>query len=310
MQTPRWIAWGLVGVMLVTGTLAQQAPTDLATLRKNADRLTKELRRAKQEVTFSEESMLRLDTEVEAGIGALVDLIAKARDSLTTDGRVAACRASAVAGLRRGIALYVAEREQRRQNGWDTSRLDQRIDLRLEQMAKLAESHDPEQEMGKSTSLLDDMWIDSAVEGLKAGKYLGEEVSTREEMVKELESVVQFLTSHRDTLTLQLAVTTNPAEKEKIEQEIAHAESLADKRREQVAALLAVPAADQASMVGVGTASDIEKALRENRKVIRVKLMDLQKLATTRDYQQKRADYLAKQLAETQAAVQKLQNPE
>lgn len=303
------VVWGLLSAGLVTGTLAQQQAPDLATLRKNADRLTKELRRAEQEVSFTEESMLRLDREVEEGISTLVDLVAKTKDSAATDGRIAACRSSAVAGLRRSIALYVAEREQRRRNGWDTSRLDERIDRRIEQMAKVAASYGPNEEVAKSTSLLDDMWIEAALEDMKANKYLGAEIRSREDMVKELEGAVQFLTSRRDTLTLQLAVTTDPAEKAKLEDGIAAAESLAEKRREQAAELLAAPAAEEAAAkVGVDTASALEKALRDGRIVLRTKLMDLQKLAMTRDYQQKRADFLKKQLADTLAAMNQQQN--
>lgn len=303
MSASRWMVLGSMVSVLVSVAPAQQPSADPATLRREAGRLGRDVRRAQQEVTFTEDSMLRLDTEIEQGIGALVELIGKSKDSPATDGRIAACRSSAVAALRRGIGLYVAERERRRQNGWDTSRLDQRIDLRLQQMAQVAESYDPEQEPAKSTSLLDDIWFDEAVKGLKAGKYMGEDVRNRAEMVKELESVVQFLTSRRDTLTLQLAVTSDPAEKAKLEQEIASAEDLADKRREQMAELLAAPASDQAAAVGVGTASALEKSLRDGRIVLRTKLMDLQKLATTRDYQQKRVDYLRKQLGDVQAAM-------
>lgn len=308
MNAPRWMVWGVIGSVLVSGAMAQQPAPDLATLRKNVERLGRDLRRAQQEVTFTEGSMRRLDTEIETGVGALVDLIAKSKDSPGTDDRIAACRARAVASLRRSLALYVAEREQRRLNGWDTSRLDERIDLRIQQMAKVAESYGPEQAPVKSTSLLDDMWIDAAVEGLKAGKYMGEDTRSREEMVRELDGVIQFLTSRRDTLTLQLAVTVDPAEKLKIEQAIADADGLAEKRREQLAQIMSGPSAEPAAMVGVDAASALEKALNDGRIVLRTKLMELQKLATTRDYQQKRADYIKRQLAEAQAAMDQRRN--
>ena len=305
MHTLRWISLALAGAVFGSGALAQDQSqgTDPAALRRTVERLTKDLRRAEQEVAFTEESMLRLDTEIEQGIGALVDLVAKSKDSSASDGRIAVCRASAVASLRRSIALYVAEREQRRQNGWDTSRLDQRIDLRLQQMAKLAESFGPGQIPGTNMSGFDDEWIDTAVKGLKAGEYVAE-IQTREEMVKELEGVVQFLTSRRDTLQLQLAVTTDPAAKSKLEREIATAEDLAEKRRAQVAELLAAPASTQAAQAGVDTASQLEKALREGRSALRVTAMDLQKLATARDYQQKRADFIRKELSAARAALE------
>jgi len=304
------MAWVLVGALALVGVGAQQPAADPGTLKAKVDRLRNDVRRAEQEVRFTEDSMLRLDADVERELTSLVDLVAKSKESAATDGRIAACRATTVAGLRRVIALYVAERERRRQHGWDVSRLDERIDRRINEMAKVAAASDSTQEAVKTTGLLDDLWIDAALKDMKAGKYLGAEVQTRADLVKELEAAVEFLTSRRDTLTLQLAVTADPAEREKLAQEIEFAETMADKRRQQAAEILAAPPADQATPVGVDTASALEKSLRDGRKVLRVKLMDLQKLATTRDYQQKRADYLKKQLADTQAAMDRQANPQ
>lgn len=248
--------------------------------------------------------MLRLDSDIEERISALVDVLAKTKDSVATDGRIAASRAAAVAALRRTIALYMAEREQRRQHGWDVSRLDKRIDLRLEQMAKIAASEGPGEDAGAGTTMLADVEMEEAMGSLKAGKFVGSMVQTRKEMVTELQSTVDLLTSRRDTLTLQMEVTPDAVEKEKLAKEIAYAEGLADKRRAQVTEILAMPELEEATPGGVGKAFEIEKALRDARRVLRASLMDLQKRATTRDYQQTRADYLRKQLAETRAAME------
>jgi hypothetical protein len=260
-------------------------------------------------VAFSEEAIQRLDTRIEARIGALVDLLGKSKDSPGTDERVAVCRAAAVTGLRRTIALYVAERERRRQHGWDTAKLDQRIDLRLEQMAKVAATFGPGEEAGKGTTILEDYELEEALKGLKAGDYVGGIVETRKEMATELEAAARSLTERRDTLKLEAEVTTDPAEKEKLAKEIAFAESLAAKRRAQLADLQAAPEPAPAAMVGVGAAAEMEKGLRAARKDLRDSFMELQKLATTRDYQQKQVEFLKKQLAETKAAIDSLIKP-
>ena len=309
MKTPRRMVWGLLGVVAVAGAFAQQPAPDLETLREKAEKLTSSVRRAEQEVAFSEQSMLALDTKIEARIGALVDLLGKSKDSPGTDERIAVCRMAAVAGLRRTIALYVAERERRRQHGWDTAKLDQRIDLRLEQMAKVAASYGPGEDAGKDTTILEDYEMEEALKGLKAGDYVGGIVETRAEMAKELEAAVEALTARRDTLKLEAEVTTDPAGKEKLAKEIAYTESLAAKRRTQLADLEAAPEPGTAAMVGVGAASDMEKAMRAARKDLRHSLMELQKLTTARDYQQKQVDFLKKQLAEAKAAIDSLTKP-
>jgi hypothetical protein len=308
MMTRRCAVWGLLGTLTMVAALAQQPAQDFATLREKADRLARDVRRAQQEVTFSEDAMLRLDTKIEERISALVDLIAKSKDSPATDERVAACRAAAVTGLQRTLALYVAEREQRRRNGWDTSRLDQRIDLRLQQMAKIADSYAPGEAPGKGTTFLEDTEIEEAFRGLKAGKYLGDLIQTREDMIKELEKTVEHLTALRDTTTLQASITADPAQKEKLDKQIAYLDDLVEKRRGQLQELLSAPQTTEAAPIGVGKVSELERDMRAARKELRAQFMDLQRLATTRDYQQKRADVLATELAQVKAAMDRAAN--
>ena len=202
----------------------------------------------------------------------------------------------------------MAEREQRRRNGWDTSRLEQRIDLRLQQMARIADSYGPGEAPGKGTTFLEDTEIEEAFRGLKAGTYLGDLIQTREDMVKELEEAVQLLTSLRDTSTLQAAITTEPAQKEKLEHQVAYLDDLVEKRRAQVQELLAAPQPADAAPVGIGKVTELERAMRSARKELRGQLMGLQRLATTRDYQQKRADVLAAELAQVKAAMDRVAN--
>ena len=204
MKALRWMVWGVVGAVAMGGAFAQQQAADVETLLQKAGKQANDVRRAEQEVAFSEQSMLRLDSDIEERISGLVDLIAKSKDSPGTDERIAACRASAVAGLRRTIALYVAERERRRQQGWDTAKLDQRIDLRLEQMAKMAASYAPGEEQGMAADSVEDDEMEEALQGLKAGEYVGHVVQTRRELVKELEAMVELLIVRRDTLKVPI----------------------------------------------------------------------------------------------------------
>jgi hypothetical protein len=234
---------------------AAQEPVDLearrssvATLKQHVEMRQKRLDELTAEIR---ERSARTNRKVEE----LVKMLAGLKDSQDSKRRVSQVKGEAVAGLKRMIQTYQAERrkifERLRTDGKapdealarDMAGIDQLIEKRVAEILELVKSMPGGEDVAKyetsGTSYYDgiyyeetrvsEAWRQNRRDKVESGKQ-------RRELIQALEKAIASLESRRDSIKGMLASGRfSGAEKELQEQELAHVSALAEGRRQQLA---------------------------------------------------------------------------
>lgn len=276
------------------------------TLRPKVDFLKRSLEREQRRVKETDRELLLLDTDIEDRIDQLVTVLTTVKDSPTTDGAVAKLKARVLAGLRRTVDLYVKERHRNRQHGWNTEKLDERIDKRVKQMAQLAASLPDVGNIDEYADLGAGYDMDAAVKALKEGQMSGHKAANLAQLKQELEDTLDFFKEQRELLATQASITIDPDLKTKLTTNIATLDGLIAKREKQLAIIKKMPQNEGEKPIGMDSVRDLERVLQREVKNLQEDFRELLALKSKRDSQMKGVEYLQRQLNTAQAQLNRI----
>jgi|GEM_PF-3994983 len=274
---------GACVALLVVSALAQ-APAADPDLARAQQMLSQE----QAKVAEMEQDLLALDSEIDADVNQLVDLLKKSEDSTASKTKVMNTKKETIAALDKWVKEYTRERGKRmgdlQQTHSPTAQaelqhqveaIDDGINRRVDQMVELAASMSTSEELKRYDTYQQDWGVSKVeTEDYRVNKrQISYANQAQEELGKKLEQTIKALEN-------DIALVPQRFPRDQQEAELARLNSLLDARNADLRKLsTAYP--EKATAVGKNDADRLEKQLHYTQEDIRAKWAQLLAKANT-----------------------------
>jgi hypothetical protein len=271
-------------VALFAASVWAQAPASNPDLARAQQMLSQE----QSKVADLEQDLLALDSEIDADVNQLVDLLKKSEDSTASKTKVMNTKKETIASLDKWVKEYTRERGKRMGDLQQTrspsaqaelqhqvESIDDGINRRVDQMVELAASMSTSEELKRYDTYQQDWGLAKVErEDYKVNKrQISYANQAQEELGKKLEQTIK-------TLENDIALVPQRFPRDQQEAELARLNSLLDARNNDLRKL-ATAYPEKANAVGKNDADRLEKQLHYTQEDIRAKWAQLLAKANT-----------------------------